>query len=234
MKFTFARICLGLLLGSCLQPVLAQEALETHTHILAVAGDYIRSQIKDEPGNYDFSLGNIDSRLRLHQCSQPLQVTTPYDKGLSGNISLSIKCTDKRPWSLFLSARINRYKEVYQTRTSLARGHVIDRQDLALVRKNVSLLRQGYFTDNKQLLGMEVKRNLRPNQVLEPGYIRPPILVKRGDTIPVVAKNSQFSISMKAKALMNGAKGDRIRVKNTSSKRIIEGVVTANGEILVN
>lgn len=234
MNNYLARIVIALLLSGSMQTVMAQEVVEPHKNILAAVSDYIRSHIADDRADYDFTLGGIDSRLRLSRCSQPLEVKPPYNNQLSGNISLSVKCPDAKSWSLYLSASINRYKQVYQTQTNLTRGHILTRQDVALVRKNVSRLRQGYFTNIEPLLGMEVQRRLRQNQVLEPAYVRAPLLVKRGDTIPIIARNSQFSIRMKAKALMNGAKGDRIRVKNTSSNRIVEGVVTPNGEILVN
>jgi flagella basal body P-ring formation protein FlgA len=61
-----------------------------------------------------------------------------------------------------------------------------------------------------------------------------PILVKRGDTVTITTSNPNLAIAMQGTALMDGAQGQRIRVKNTTSNRVISGVVTKAGVVSVD
>jgi flagella basal body P-ring formation protein FlgA len=52
-----------------------------------------------------------------------------------------------------------------------------------------------------------------------------PTLIKKGDKITIIAKNNGFQISMKGTALTAGGKDDKIRVKNSKTKKIIQGII---------
>jgi len=59
-------------------------------------------------------------------------------------------------------------------------------------------------------------------------------LIKKGDTISIIAKNNGFQISMKGIALMAGSKGDKIKVKNIKTKKTIQGIVFDTQTVRVN
>jgi flagella basal body P-ring formation protein FlgA len=109
----------------------------------------------------------------------------------------------------------------------------LKQSDLELSKTNISRLNRGYFTDLKEVVGMQLKRRFRRGEIITPHMVKAPKIVKRGDIVPLVAKKDRFYVKMKGKALMNGAEGERIRVKNLSSSRIIEGKVQKNGDIIV-
>jgi flagellar basal body P-ring formation protein FlgA len=79
-------------------------------------------------------------------------------------------------------------------------------------------------------------------QVVRPGGMRatlPPAsggrsvadaAVRRGETVTLVYAAPGLALSMRARALEDGAVGDSIRFLNTSSNRQIDGVVTAPGQ----
>jgi flagella basal body P-ring formation protein FlgA len=54
--------------------------------------------------------------------------------------------------------------------------------------------------------------------------------VRRGDTVTLVYAAPGMSVSMRARALEDGAVGDAVRFINTSSNRTIDAVVTGPGE----
>ena len=58
-------------------------------------------------------------------------------------------------------------------------------------------------------------------------------LVCRNDSVLIRAGQSGLAIVTTGKALSDGAIGDEIRVQNSKSKRIIDGVITAVGEVSV-
>ena len=60
-----------------------------------------------------------------------------------------------------------------------------------------------------------------------------PIIVRRGDRVTLLAKSNAFEVRMEGEALMDASLGDRIRVKNLRSMRIIEGKLSDNGNTVV-
>jgi flagella basal body P-ring formation protein FlgA len=61
------------------------------------------------------------------------------------------------------------------------------------------------------------------------------IMVRRGQMVTLIVKSGQMYIRMAGRALSDGALNQRIRVENSNSQRVVEGVVrsTEYVEILV-
>jgi flagella basal body P-ring formation protein FlgA len=59
-------------------------------------------------------------------------------------------------------------------------------------------------------------------------------IVRRGDAVTLVYQVPGVSLSMRARALEDGAVGQSVRLLNTSSNRTVEGVVTGPGAARVS
>ena len=103
-----------------------------------------------------------------------------------------------------------------------------------LFEKDLSRIKYGYFTNIDHLIGKQLKRRLPQNKIIKVNYVKSPTLVKRGEIVSIVAENSGYSVKMSGTALTDGVYCERIRVKNISSKRIIEGTVKKAGIISIN
>ena len=64
--------------------------------------------------------------------------------------------------------------------------------------------------------------------------LKQPIILRRGESVSLLARSPTFEVRMEGKALMDGAVGDRVKVRNLRSKRIVEGRITETGTVLVN
>ena len=60
------------------------------------------------------------------------------------------------------------------------------------------------------------------------------VLVRRGQIVTLVAGGGPVEIRTTGKALADGAAGERVRVRNERSNRIVEGVVAEDGTVRVN
>lgn len=63
--------------------------------------------------------------------------------------------------------------------------------------------------------------------------LRPQKIIQRGELIMLVATAGQMEVRMSGTALSDGSLGQRVRVKNLSSKRVVEGVVDGPGTVKV-
>ena len=105
---------------------------------------------------------------------------------------------------------------------------------MILVEKDLSRIKYGYFTKIEHLVGKQLKRRIPQNKIIKVNYVKSPTLIKRGEIVSIVAENNGYSVKMSGTAMADGIYGERIRVKNLSSKRIIEGTVKKAGIISIN
>ncbi len=175
--------------------------------------------------------GRLDPRLRLRQCEVALEPFLPAGANLSGNTSVGIRCDGSKPWSLYVSAKIIKYADVYVTTRFLARGTHLKQGDFMLEKHDISNQSMGYITKIGAVVGKVLKRPLHHNSIIPPNALHNAMLVKKGDRVTIIAQNMGIKVHMKGKALKNGTEGDVIRVQNLSSKRVIEGRVLSTGVV---
>lgn len=207
---------------------------QSHSSILTAVIQFLEQTTeKLQYPNTQIQVGHLDKRLKLQHCSQPLSAYLAPGAKTVGKTTVGVRCEGPKPWALYVPATINIFSRVYKTVHGLPRGHIIRERDIERVDYNLAQLNYGYFTDKSKLLGMQTKRRLSQGRVITPNQVKPPLLIKRGEQVALVSKSSLFTVKMNGKAMMDGAYGDRIRVKNSSSSRIIEGKVTQAGVVMI-
>lgn len=188
----------------------------------------------DTSQEYEIQLNKLDSRLKLASCSTPLETYSHNKKIEAGILSIGVSCNGEQKWSLFHSAKLTTYTNVLVLKQALKRNTAISQNNIILVKKPTNRLRRGYFTNYQQIKNQLTTRNLQAGTILQPAHITHPQLIKKGERVTIHAFSSSFSIKMSGKALMSDSLGERIRVKNNKSKKIIEGTITKAGTISVN
>lgn len=221
-------------LGSITSAV-ASTSYHPHSDIIKQAKIFIEKNINHSQfTKVEINMGQLDRRLNLNKCTHPLQTNLSPGSQLSGKSTILVKCSSQKPWTVYIGAQIKLYKEAIATVRPLDRGHILTAQDLTPLETEITSLNQGYYNDKSSLIGQQLKRRLPQKRIIKANYITPPTMVKRGELVTIIAENTGFSVKMNGKALANGTKGDRIRVKNLSSKRVIEGTVMTHGVVNIH
>lgn len=211
----------------------AGPAVESHAHILDTARGFLEQQLAGRPGNSEIRIGALDRRLRLARCDGALEGYLPPGGRLAGNTSVGVRCNGAQSWKLYVPARIALLEEVVVTRGFLPRGTQIGPEHIEIAERDVTASAHGYLSGLDEVIGMVLKQPLQGGLVLTPAMIDRPRLIRRGEEVVIVSRTGNFEVRMAGNALADGAEGDRIRVRNNKSKRIIEGRVTAHGAVLV-
>ncbi|MBF0469893.1 MAG: flagellar basal body P-ring formation protein FlgA [Gammaproteobacteria bacterium] len=210
------------------------EGYEPLASIRQAAEDFLLQELSAAEEEVEIEVGNLDARLRLQRCEQPL--TAFFPPGYSergGMITVGVKCEGGKPWSVYVRSTIVRYQEVIVATRNLSRGEIVSAADLQLQRRDTALLRGGFFTLPAAAIGQEVKRTVRADTVISHNMLQPPLVIKKGDRVTISAQTTGVKVTMTGKSLMNGAIGETIRVMNLSSKREISAVVTGQGAVEV-
>ena len=115
----------------------------------------------------------------------------------------------------------------------IARGETIAPADVVMTPMPISSISADSLTSRDALLGMAARRPLRAGKPLRPGDLMAPILVRRDDIVLIRFERPGLSLTVRGRAISNGAKGDVIAVTNLQSRRILQAEVTAPGTVSV-
>ncbi|WP_457671608.1 flagellar basal body P-ring formation chaperone FlgA [Thiolapillus sp.] len=219
-----------------LLPAQAGEAaaVQNQKSILEAAESFIKAysaNLHETPT--EITMGRLDPRLKLAACEGPLETFLPTGGRTLGNTSIGVRCTHPKPWTLYVPVTVNVYKQVVVATDALPRGTILSKEQIKVAKRNLAKLPQGYYVNPEKLIGMKLKRNISGGLPLTPVMVEAPRIIKRGQRVTLIAKISGITVRMPGKALAHASAGDHLQVKNLSSKRIVEGVVTSSGEVKV-
>jgi flagella basal body P-ring formation protein FlgA len=186
-------------------------------------------------GKIQVTVEQIDSRLNLKTCNDNhLELFNPYHTPMISTGTMGIKCTEEaNHWTLYVPVKVVVLKTVLLTKTALKQGRLLNKDDFYQAEMDIQKLRQGYFTNAKDLVGLVCKNDLGPDTVLTPYNIVLEKLVHRGEEISIIASSGNMNISVDGIAMGDGALGDIIKVKNAKSKRVIEAQVSGKKKVKV-
>lgn len=176
-------------------------------------------------------LGNWDRRLRLTACKQAIDLSLQDSAAPGGNVTVNCRCPDTNGWSVHLPAQVDIYQSVAVANETIPRGKLIQTKDLAFEIKNISLLPEKSFTDPSAITGKAAKRLISKGDSIRPSLLDQPKQVNRGEQVRIVSNSGNVAVVMQGIAMSDGKMGQRIRVKNAHSERIISAKVNGPASV---
>lgn len=104
-------------------------------------------------------------------------------------------------------------------------GENITADDIMYENTTAGEMHGNIITDSKDLIGKSPKHNILQERPIHQEEVSSPAILHKGTRVTMIYRTSNLEIRTLGEALDNGAKGDVVRVKNLSSKAIINGVV---------
>ncbi len=224
-------LCATLALGTA--PAVAEEAqFHAISAIKASAATFLNDH-KDIQGqaNTTVKIGHIDTRLTLPRCSAPLEAFLPPGGNISGKTTVGVRCQGSRPWTLYVPASVTSVTRVLITNAPLRRGHVVRAEDIGQQTRDTRSLSRAYLSNPQQVIGKVLKRNLANKALFTSAVLTEPHIIQKGQQVTLQAGSHGLNVSVTAMALNDGAVGEKIRVKNLSSSKIVEGTILASGVV---
>jgi flagella basal body P-ring formation protein FlgA len=113
----------------------------------------------------------------------------------------------------------------------LTKGDVIRPTDLALEPAKRGAAPKNAFRSPEEIIGQEAVRSIAAGQVLDANYIRPPVLVKRGDVVTVYAYSSGIRVKTTGRSRQAGSKGELVEIESLTDRSRFFAVV-ANVQVV--
>lgn len=238
---THKRLCgidpaIALLLATCLiigTPATAGEEVQTLEELKQSVYSFLETQIPGTNTDTSIRIGRLDPRLRLARCADPLDVFYPSSSAWGRNMTVGVRCRKPKAWTIFVSARAIVRGPVVVASRGLTRGTVLRPQDVELQIRDTGTSPFGYFSDVTQATNHKLKRPVAAGKPIVENMLEKLSVVERGERVSIIAGSSGVSVRMMGKALESAALGETVRVRNLSSKRTVQGRVTAPGVVNV-
>jgi len=233
MIMSFRTVLLGLLSALVLVGVSWASALQSLDEVEQAAYLYAMEQSQAQYDMPQLEMGRLDSRLRLAQCDGDLQAFSQQGQVRLGQQTIGVKCVSSTPWTVYVQMTIKLMRPVVVASRALPAQHILTASDLYIQQMDVGTLRYPYEVETHKLIGQQLKYPLARGVVMSQSYVKPEKLVRRGERITLVAEAGSMKVKMNGTALADASIGQRVRVKNNSSKRVVEGIVDGPGLVRV-
>lgn len=214
------------------QPVKA-ESVHALADIEQTAFLYAAAEAQASYDNPQIIVDALDNRLRLQECGQPLQAFSNTVSNTLGNRTVGVRCSSPTEWTVYVPVKVKVLQPVVVAARPLVANETLSQADIKLELMDIGELRQGYIQSTEMVLGQQLKYPLSMGMALPPRGLKQEKVIRRGEQIILVASAGSMEVRMNGTAMADASVGEKVKVKNSSSKRVVEGVVHAPGIVKV-
>jgi flagella basal body P-ring formation protein FlgA len=116
---------------------------------------------------------------------------------------------------------------------NVERNEILKLSDFVIERRPKAEIGTDAATRDRAV-GMQARRQLRAGQAVKTADLVKPDLVQRDQSVTLTYEAPGIYLTMRGKALENGAEGDVVSVMNLQSKRTLSGTVTGRGQVSIS
>jgi flagella basal body P-ring formation protein FlgA len=135
---------------------------------------------------------------------------------------------------LWIDADVKVFVEVLVTSQPLAHFEPLSPDKVRLERRNLGESPAQPFTSFNDIQGKLAARPIEVNQVLAASLVELPQVIRRGATVSLRYESVGIRVEAPGRAMEPGRVGDRIRVENPDSGKVVEGQILDDRSVRVN
>lgn len=209
----------------------ADDTRQPLTDIQRTAEAFVLKRLNSDGSETTASAGRLDPRLRLPRCSQPLEAFAVAGDRLRGNTSVGVQCPGG--WRLYVPVKVETLRNVLALKHSLQRGTTLADDDLEHVLVDTGRLVSGYYTEPSSIVGNTLKRSAAGGTILTNVLVAEPPTILRGQRVTLISSATGIAVRAPGEALGDARTGGRLRVRNLSSGKIVEGIARGSAQVEV-
>lgn len=169
----------------------------------------------------------VADALRLPACGQPLAAQA------TANTTVEVSCPDAGGWRLFVPVKVRREQTVLVLARGIAAGEVLAAADISTARRDAARIAGAVLADPAAAVGRVARRPLQAGSLLAASDLVAQRLVRRGDSVALVSRRGPVEVRVAGRALGDAGENERLSVENLSSRKVVQGTVAGNGDVLV-
>ncbi len=210
------------------------QAAEATGNLLMVSEDEVSAAIKKEfveqgrleAVDLEFFGGQTVFQIENAQHAKILVEQLETDE-LQNKFSCKVEIfADGQPFAqTTISGKFYVLGDIYVPAKNIDKGEIITPDMLKTIQVRMNRIKPMFVVDLDKLVNKEAKKYLKAGKIITDRDIGEKILIHKNDLITVVYQTKKMQITARGQARQDGAKGDKIEVENTKSKKILVGEV---------
>ncbi len=176
---------------------------------------------------------NVAGSANEQECDQWQFERPKSEQPPLGRVSYRIKCLNPN-WTGRAIAEVSVWAQVVVANRAIERAEVIKAEDVTLTEQDLANISRTPLFAIEDATGRSCKRRIRKGDLVSPFLLDSPQLISRGDLVVLLITVDGFSASTQGTALEDARVGQRVKVENSNSGKVVEGVVLASGQVLVD
>jgi len=172
----------------------------------------------DTPGEVDFKVRRLSSRP--FRGPTVVRFELHVDGELDRSMTVTVDCRS--------------YRDVVVTTRAIRRGTPLDTDALIVEERDVTSLKHGSFDALGDLTQLQAARPIGAGEVVSHRHVAPVPVVHRGDDIDMSVTTGSMSLVATGVAMQDGGVGERIRVRNLDSGKVVYGVIVDSSTIRIS
>ncbi|MDF0535744.1 flagellar basal body P-ring formation chaperone FlgA [Shewanella sp. A32] len=145
-----------------------------------------------------------------------------------GRLSYRIECLAPVKWTGRAIVEVKYWAKVVVTTKSVDRDIQLGKSELKLQTQELGSLSRTPLFHINDAVGKVTKRRLNRGALVSPFLLENPYIISRGDLVTMRITIDGFSAITKGTALEDARKGERLKVQNNSSGKVLQGVAEDN------
>lgn len=200
---------------------LISEYLTNNKHLLPDA------EISFKPRNYPLPFS-------LPKGSMTCDIT-PSNPRIIGSTAFTLifKVNGRVEENMMIRGDLTALTEVITAKVPLRRGTIIKRDQLTAEIRDISKAQAPALT-MENVVGKRILTNLRPDDIVELTDIETPPVIKKGELVQITVNSGGLHLTASGVAKSDGKMHEVIRVRNTSSNKLVHCRVSGPGQVEVN
>lgn len=217
------------------RPTHSNETITLRRQATTITEDMIRESLREK-----FTQENVFGNYAINIPNEYKKITLPADQPATLEISNLSLDNDRKIYTAIVSApskdnpiqqftikgTIDPVIKMPVLLENVQNGRIITTHDITFIEINERDYSRDMIADIDVLQGMTARRMIPAGRPIRSSDLIAPQIVERGELVTLSLQSGILNLSTQAKALDNGAKGDIIRVVNTTSNQTLHALIT--------
>jgi flagellar basal body P-ring formation protein FlgA len=214
---------MSILIGNIAYAGIPREVKFTQERIHNLVQDFIEENMpwSRNAVRFEFASQGDDIVLRGDKISH--RIVELYNQGYIGDARFSVRYYDHNTFirESIVRVKMEVQRDIVVASRSLARDVQIGEADIHVVKKWVSRISTNTVSDPQVVIGKRLTVGAAANQEIQSGYLKNPILIKRGAPVRIVYEHGSLSVSALGYSEEDGVSGGLVRIRNAASKKTL-------------
>jgi flagella basal body P-ring formation protein FlgA len=200
-------------------PIHAAPGLHDLGDIVATA----RATVTTTAPSASIEIAPLDPRVRLPQCGSALRASLPpLTSNTANRMVVRVHCDGPTPWNVAVTAEVSTEMPVVVATRALRTGQAVSPADLEIVTRRVAGTGHCCATELGEVIGQTVRRPIGSGEPIRFEALETPPAIRRGELVTIVASNPGMEIRATGVALGDARSGEPVRIRHSSSLRIVQ------------